>query len=371
MGCDRLLNSRPFRFAIWVLLIFVIILVGSKISFIFRPAAQVVRALFFPVVLSGLLYYWFFPVVDWLNQQGVSRGLAIIILYCTIVTIFVLIINFAGPVLQRQIASLVGNAPRMANQLRVRLLELQETEWVERVLGGWTVTLEDMINQVANLVSNILTTLAANITPIISITTNVITTILIIPFILFYMLLDGSKLPDTLVRFLPSRHRKEAKNVLHDMDRALSSYIQGQALVSLCVGVLALIGYLIIGLDYALILAIVATVTNVVPLVGPIIGTTPAVIVGLISSPGMALRALIVMVVVQQVESLIISPRVMGKKFSSHPVSIILLIIAAGKLAGLLGILLAIPTFAVLRVVISHVYSLVVLYRQPATPQSK
>ena len=282
-----------------------------------------------------------------------------------------LVINVAGPILQRQIASLVGNAPRMANQLHARLLELQETEWVERLFGGGTVALDDLINQVTALVSNILNTLAANITPIISITTTVITTILIIPFILFYMLLDGHKLPDTLVQYLPARHRKEARTVLREMDRALSSYIQGQALVSLLVGVLALIGYLVIGLDYALILAIVATVTNVVPLVGPIIGTAPAVIVGLISSPGMALRALIVMLVVQQVESLLISPRVMGKKFSSHPVTIILVIIAAGKLAGLLGILLAIPTFAVLRVITSHIYSLVALYREPVTKTPK
>jgi len=352
------------------LLIFLIILVGSNISFIFRPLVLMIRALFFPVVLSGLLYYWFFPVVDWLQKQGVPRVLAIVLLYCSIVTVFILIINFAGPVLHRQLSSLVGNAPRMANQLKQRLLELQETEWVERLLGGGVASLEDLINQVTNLVSNILTTLAANITPIISITTNVITTILIIPFILFYMLLDGDKLPDTLVKYLPSRHRREARSVLSDMDRALSSYIQGQALVSLGVGILALIGYLIIGLDYALILAIVATVSNVVPLVGPIIGTAPAVIVGLISSPGMAMRALIVMLVVQQLESMLISPRVMGKKLTSHPVSIILLIIVAGKLAGLLGILLAIPAFAVLRVIVSHSYSLIVLYREPKAPKA-
>lgn len=366
-----MLNSKAFRFAIWILLLFVIILVGSEISFIFRPALLIMRALFFPVVLSGLLYYWFYPVVDMLNQRKVPRVLSIFLLYFTIVSIFVLIISVAGPIFQRQIASLVGNAPRMANQLHARLLELQETEWAERLLGGGSVALDDLINQVTALVSNILNTLAANITPIIGITTSVITTMLIIPFILFYMLLDGHKLPDTLVQYLPARHRKEAKSVLREMDRALSSYIQGQALVSLLVGALALVGYLIIGLDYALILALVATVTNVVPLVGPILGTAPAVIVGLISSPGMALRALIVMVVVQQVESLLISPRVMGKKFSSHPVTIILVIIVAGKLAGLLGILLAIPTFAVLRVITSHIYSLVVLYREPITKSPK
>ena len=366
-----MLNSRAFRFAIWVLMIFVIILVGSQISFIFRPLLLIVKALFFPVLLSGLLYYWFFPLVDWLHQRKVSRTLAIVLLYCTIISIFVILFSVAGPILQRQISSLISDAPRIANVLQIRLLELQETEWAERLLGGGTVALDNLINYVTNFVSNILTTLAANITPIIGVTTSVITTLLIVPFILFYMLLDGHKLPDTLVEYLPARHRKEARSVLRDMDHALSSYIQGQALVSLFIGILALIGYLVIGLDYALILALVATITNVVPLVGPIIGTAPAIIVGLISSPGMALRALIIMIVIQQLESMFISPRIMGKKLSSHPVTIILVILAAGKLAGFLGILLAIPAFAVLRVIISHVYSLVILYREPVNKTPK
>lgn len=365
-----MLQSKPFRVAVWVLMVFLIILVGSKISFVFQPAVTIVRALFFPVVLSGLLYYWFFPVVDWLNQQGVPRGLSIILLYCTIASVFIILISYAGPILQRQISSLIANAPRLVSELRLRLLGLQENEWVARLFGGGAVSLEDLVNQVISLVSNILNTIAANITPIITVTATVVTTVLIIPFILFYMLLDGDKLPVTLVKFLPARHRKEADCVLRDMDRALSSYIQGQALVSLFVGILALIGYLLIGLDYALILAITATVTNVVPFIGPIVGTAPAVIVGLIISPSMAVKALVVMLVVQQLESLFISPRIMGKKFSSHPVSIILVIIAAGKLAGFLGILLAIPSFAVLRVIVSHTYSIVSLYREPIKPKA-
>lgn len=361
-------GSRAFRAAVWILLVFLIILVGREVSFIFTPLVLVARALFWPIILAGLLYYWFCPVVDWLTARKLSRVLAIFFVYVLVATLLGLVFTSLAPLLRAQVVSLVGNAPRLVQSLRERLLALEEHEWISRFFAHSAITLEEMVNQLTHLVNEALLSLGQHITPLIGFTTTVATTFLLIPFLLFYMLLDGHKLPDTLVNWLPRRHRNEAKAVLYGMDKALSTYIQGQALVSLCVGIMAFLGYLIIGLNYPLLLAVTAAVTNVVPFVGPIIATLPALIVGIIHSPGMAWRALIVMVVVQQLESLLISPRIMSKKFASHPVIIILVILAAGKLAGVLGILLAIPAYAVLRVILSHSYMLVRLFREPVKP---
>jgi len=363
-----LLGSRAFRAAVWVLLLFLIILVGSEISFIFTPLMLVVRALFWPIILAGLLYYWFCPVVDWLTSRKLSRALAILFVYVLVATMLGLVATSLIPLLREQLTSLIGNAPLLVQSLRERLLALEEHEWIARLFAYGEVTLEDLVEEVTAVVNNALLSIGRQITPLIELTTSVVTTLLLIPFLLFYMLLDGHRLPDALVSWLPRRHRNEAKSVLYGMDKALSTYIQGQALVSLSVGVLAFIGYMLIGLDYPLVLAMITTVTNVVPFVGPIIGTLPALVVGIIHSPGMAWRALLVMIVVQQLEGLLISPRIMGKRFASHPVIIILLILAAGKLAGVLGILLAIPAYAVLRVILSHSYMLVRLFREPVKP---
>jgi predicted PurR-regulated permease PerM len=145
------------------------------------------------------------------------------------------------------------------------------------------------------------------------------------------------------------------------MDFALSSYIQGQIIVSICVGILAYIAFLIIGLDYPLVLALVAMFTNVIPFIGPWIGTIPAVIVGLLNSPFMALLVVLAVVVVQQIESNLISPQVMGRKLSIHPLTIIFLLLVAGRFAGLLGLILAVPTYAVGKVLVLHIYRLWVL----------
>lgn len=121
------------------------------------------------------------------------------------------------------------------------------------------------------------------------------------------------------------------------MDFALSSYIKGQILVSFCVGVLVYIGYLIIGLEYSLILAIITMFTNVIPFLGPFLGTIPAVIVALIDSPGMVVKVLVVTIVAQQIEGNLVSPLVMGKSLNIHPLTIIVLLLVAGSLVGFWG----------------------------------
>lgn len=140
------------------------------------------------------------------------------------------------------------------------------------------------------------------------------------------------------------------------MDSALSSYIQGQLIVSFCVGLLAYIGYLIIGLEYALVLGVIAMVTNVIPFVGPWIGTFPALIVGLLTSPLQALLVIIVVVAVQQFESNLISPFVMGKALNMHPLTIIFVLLIGGQFGGLIGLIFAVPIYALLKVIVSHLY---------------
>ena len=121
-------------------------------------------------------------------------------------------------------------------------------------------------------------------------------------------------------------------------------------------GILSYIGFLIIGLDYALLLSIFIMVFNIIPWLGPFIGAIPAVIVGLLDSPLMMLEVLVIIVIVQQIESLLVSPQVMGRKLALSPLAIILIVLVAGRLSGLLGIILAIPVFTILKIIAAHIY---------------
>ncbi|SIC93771.1 putative permease [Mycobacteroides abscessus subsp. abscessus] len=137
-----------------------------------------------------------------------------------------------------------------------------------------------------------------------------------------------------------------------DIDKTLSTYIIGQFIIAFADGVLMYIGYLIIGLDYALVLALFATFLTVVPFLGPLLGIIPAIFVGLMQEPFMVIKILIVLVAVQQLEGNLITPQVMGKRLNIHPLTVILVLLVAGSLYGFIGILVAIPFYSVVKVIV-------------------
>jgi predicted PurR-regulated permease PerM len=143
---------------------------------------------------------------------------------------------------------------------------------------------------------------------------------------------------------------------MNDMNEQISSYIRGQIIISFCIGVLLYIGFLIIGIDYALVLAIIAAFTSIVPYLGPTIAITPALIIAIVTSPIMLLKLIVVWTVVQLIEGKFISPQIMGKTLQIHPITIIFVILTAGNLFGVIGVILAVPGYAVLKVIASHAF---------------
>src|SRR5699024_3970946 len=143
-------------------------------------------------------------------------------------------------------------------------------------------------------------------------------------------------------------------------DQTLRSFIQGQMLVSFILCIILYIGYTIIGLDYALLLAIFALFMNIVPFVGPWVAFIPAVLLALIQDPIMLIWVSIITLVAQQIESNLITPNVMGQSLALYPLTVITIVLAAGNIAGFIGILVAIPTYAVIKTIIQNIWK----YRQ-------
>ena len=128
--------------------------------------------------------------------------------------------------------------------------------------------------------------------------------------------------------------------------------------MSFCIGLLLFIGYSIIGLKYALVLASIAAVTSVVPYLGPTIAISPAIVIAIITSPLMLLKLAVVWTLVQFFEGHFISPNVMGKTLKIHPLTIIFILLCAGNLMGIVGVIIGIPLYAVLKVLVSHIFML-------------
>jgi len=357
-------DGKWFRIGYGIIIAMLIIYLATKIDFIFTPIFVLIQTLFTPIIIAGLLYYLIRPLVDFLSKK-MSRGLSIFIVLLTGLGVIAALVIVVYPEMEKQINNLIENLPGFIEQANAFLLNIQNSDWFSRVSpdqDAITEWLQDLQGQL----DEVLATIGSQITKYVAAIANFLIVMVVVPFVLFYLLKDGEKLPKRFLGFIPEKYRIDVEGILDDMDEALSSYIQGQVLISFCVGVLIYIGYLIIDLPFALILASIAFITNFIPFIGPWIGTAPGVIVGLFQSPLTALLVIVVAVVVQQVESNLISPQIMGRKLKIHPITIIFLLLFAGRFGGIVAMIIAVPTYAVLKVIVSNVYRIIKLRNRGA-----
>ena len=160
-------------------------------------------------------------------------------------------------------------------------------------------------------------------------------------------------MPDYLVSFLPNRYRLGVKDVFKSMNTQLSNYIRGQLGVAFLVALMFWIGYMIIGLKYALLLGIIAGFLNLIPYLGSFLAMVPAVALGLFTSPFMLVKVLIVFVIEQTLEGRLISPLILGNSMKFHPLTVLFVLLVSGKIFGLLGVIIGVPGYAVLKVIVS------------------
>lgn len=344
-------DPKIFDVLRFILIVLLIVFVGTYVSFLFKPIVVFIQTVTFPVLIAGVLYYLLNPIMGLMESRlRLPRGVSIGIVFGVLVIVPGVLIYLLGPMVEKQVVDFTTNLPFIMYDLQQRLTELQADGKLQFVSGyldpdAIMAYLNDHLKEIASNSG----TYAVDV---ISRVTGVAVLVVVVPFILFYMLKDGHKIPDAVTKALKSSHQDEVKKILGEMNEQLRSYVQGQFIVALSVGVMLWIGYMSVGLEYALILAFVAFALNFVPFIGPLIGTFPALVVALIVSPALALKVLVIILVAQQIEGNFISPQVMGKKLDIHPLTIIILLLVAGKFGGLVTMILALPLYVVIRVVV-------------------
>lgn len=354
----RISKERWFRFGVGMIMLLIIIWLLYEDSFIFTPLVIFVKTLFLPFLIAGVLFYLTRPLTQLLERVHVPRKIAILFIFLIIAGILALAVNLLLPIVQTQFNRLVHNVPKMISTIQDAIAYWQRNQ----------DSIPDFVNQAVrnagDKLQGIFSAAGSSIGGFLTNTISTLFSLIVVPFILFYLLDDREKFVPSFLRFFPKSREAEIRSVLGDMDRALASYIQGQLIVSSCVGVILLIGYFIIGLDYALLLALFGMVMDVIPFLGAFISVIPALIAAWFQDPIMMVYVAIVMIVAHQFESNLISPQVMGRVLRIHPLTIILLILVGGKLAGVVGMILIIPSYAVIKVIVQHSYKLFVIRRR-------
>ncbi|EFQ5017706.1 AI-2E family transporter [Listeria monocytogenes] len=338
------------------LLVALDIYVLTKIAFIFDPLMVILKTVAAPIILAGISYYLFNPIIDWLEKHKWKRGWAIALLYLVIIGLIILLFSFVIPAVKDQIVSLFKSFPGYWDQITQKFDEFSRSSLFDQIKDKLNTNMSDIMKTLSTKGTSVINSAISSIGSIVGTVTEVVLAIVTTPLVLFYLLKDGKKLPDFLLKMLPVNGRAHTRQVLGEANHQISSYIRGQIIVSLCIGILLFIGYLIIGLPYALTLAIIAACTSIVPYLGPAIAITPAIIIAIVTSPWLLIKLIIVWCVVQLLEGKFISPQVMGKTLKVHPITILFVILVAGNLFGILGVIFAVPGYAVLKVIVTHVF---------------
>ncbi|MFD2655196.1 AI-2E family transporter [Gracilibacillus thailandensis] len=357
---DRFLKFLGGKNIFYILTFFILIgitiFIYSKVSFIFYPLKVIFSTLAPPVILAFIAYYLLNPIVDLLERIRIPRIWGIIILILGISGALTGIILLTAPAIEAQVKGLVENFPNYLSQLGDSM-----TTWIQNSFLGpyyddgynW---LMERLGELPEIIGNYLTTGFQGIQNIANTITTTVVSIITFPFVLFFLLKDGKKFKQFCIKLFPPKFRDDMKQILSNMDTQVGSYIQGQIIVASVIGILLFIGYLIIGLDYAFTLAIVAAVTSVVPYLGPTIAIIPAIIIAIVGSPFMLLKLAIVWIAVQFLEGNFVSPNVMGRTMKVHPLTIILVLLIAGNLFGILGVILGIPGYAIVKVIVTYLF---------------
>jgi len=347
---QRFLNNKAVISLLIILISLLIIHVFTKIAYLFSPITQFVNFIAFPIIATVILYYLVAPVINKLDQRGINKRISIIGLFIVIVLLIIWGVSYLVPIIQNQTRSFMDNIP-------VYMETLERMDIDSPFIPNISSYLEDFnLSMITEQINPIITSTFGSLSNVIGTITQLATGLVMIPILLYYILVDGEKIPNTILYYIPTKYRVSARRILYRGNYQVSQYIRGQILVATIVGIMFGIGYTFIGLDYGVTLAVISALLNVIPYLGTFIAVVPALIIGLLTSPLMFVKVIIVLVIEQTIEGRIVSPQILGNSLKIHPVTILLILVGAGHIFGLTGVILGVPGYAVIKVVVSELY---------------
>lgn len=355
---QSLLKSKTHFWTLQILLVLLIIYVSTKVSFLFEPIIVFASTLFTPILIAGILYFIFNPIVRFLEKK-LPRTLSILLIYLAFVALIVFVLSSVGPVFTKQVTDLFNSIPSYVKQIQIFIKQMSNSQWFTWIMNQDFVSVAKIESSIGEYLTSLPENITGSLSSVFGVVTNIALTAVTVPFILFYMLKDGHRFPNLAVKILPDKYKNEGLKIFKDLYETLAAYIQGQLIVCMFVGTACFIGFWIAGVKYALILGLIIAVTNIIPYVGPFLGATPAVIIAFLDSPTKAFIALIIVVAVQQTDGNLLSSLIIGRRLNTHPLTIILLLIGAGSFGGILGMILAVPAYALLKAFTLNIVRLV------------
>jgi predicted PurR-regulated permease PerM len=275
-----------------------------------------------------------------LDKLKIPRIISVLLIYLVCIGLLIGLLVLFVPSLTQEIEAFSTEFPEYANKLYQKFQRLQDSSLYQKLVDEIQGTLNSLKEDLRGSVSNILTKTLRIFGGLFS--------VIIVIVISFYLAVQKGSIQNMLRGVTPKEHETYVLNLWQRAQKKMGQWLQGQLFLAIVVGVLVYIGLSLLGIRFALLLAIIAGILELVPYIGPVLSAIPAVILAFFQMPILALWVLILYIIIQQLENYLLVPVIMKKVVGLNPVVVIIALLIGGKLLGILGIILAVPAAAVL-----------------------
>jgi len=312
-----------------------------------------------PVILAVIISFILNPLVEllakvrlWPAVRRPPRGLAVAAAILLAVGVAALTLNFIFAPFAREFNRFIVNLPEIVQRIQNLTGVLEERAHALDLPENIRLLADQILSSAASYAVAVgRRALAATV----GFASRVVE-LVVVPVLAYYFLKDWRELKESALGVLPPPGREKGRAIIEEMAAVVSGYIRGQALVSVIIGLFVFIGMYFLDVDYPLVLGLLAAITEAIPVIGPIIGTAPAVLLAYLLSPALAIKVIVFFLVIHQIENHIVVPKIMGRSIDLHPVTVIISLLIGGQLFGIVGMILAVPAMAMLKVLYKHLW---------------
>ena len=299
---------------------------------------DVVAIVFFSIVVASGVE----PFASWFEDRNVPRLLSVLILYLVFFSFLIILLTLIVPFFSFEVAELTKNLPGFVSSISGALDKVQNTSAVKYF---------DVFSELQNFLdvfSQFLQVSSRSVFSLIATLFGGVFSFIAVVIISFYLAIMPKGMIHFIRSVIPDEYEEYFISLWRRSERKVGRWFQGQLLLASSVGLVVFVGLSLFGIEYALILSILAMVLELIPIAGPVIAAIPAVLVGFSVSPTMGLWILGFYIVVQQLESHVLAPYILGKTLGLNPLTVVIALLIGGKLAGIVGVILSVPAAVVL-----------------------
>lgn len=343
-------NKNWFQTGIAIVITLVIIALIIHVQDIFNPVFIILATVLLPLILSGLLYYLTVPILSILERYKFNRILSIVLIFIIVLLVIGAILSIVVPMIIIETQNFMTRMPQLQKDFEMIL------EFVLSQRDRLPFDVQEYADRIFSQLSDAFDGIAGRVITALANTIGVLLTLILVPFFFFFMLKDHEKVVPGILFPFKGSVKQFLNELLHDIDDTLRAFVHGQVLDSFILSLMLYIGYSIIGLDYAILLALFALFMNMIPFIGPWIAFLPALILALIQDPVIAIWVSIIIIAAQIIDANFIMPKVMGQGVYIHPLTVITIVLAAGNIAGVVGLFVAVPFYAVIKTIVQNIY---------------